>query len=299
MSEDDRTPKSTDAGTLLRRTHNLLLKTVPSGYPIARELSWVQRGVLLYRHLPGWSWDHDRRVLVAGSNTTEPHAALSRAMALPWMSHAILRVQGLSEQQLHDVAARAPDTAMLFSVDPVDDSRTWVMGPEHLRTGPDPLTCPRTVTDVRGMRVTITPGRLDESAVHLYHNGQCLALALAIARARPPMGIVVLAYETENGTGIQHAWADDGTSWYDVDGAHDPHEVRQALADGEFDEAGDDDGTCWHCYRHDELDLAAQETSLWIGRQHHVLATSMVKAVMAVGTTPSPYEPGYDPAKEI
>lgn len=145
----------------------------------------------------------------------------------------------------------------------------------------DLAPAPILVRDARGMNVALTPGVLDDNARHLYKNGQCLALALALARSRPDTGISVLAYEADDGrTAVQHAWAvAPNGALVDVDGENDRVIVEEMLANGEFYGAGDDEYTEWHDYGPDELDLAAEETCDWIGPQRYDLAATFAPDV--------------------
>lgn len=89
-----------------------------------------------------------------------------------------------------------------------------------------PAPPPRTVLDVGRRPVEVVPGRWDPRAEHVFSRGQCLALAVAVARStgRP------VAAHTMRDRGrevLRHCYAQlDGSTVLDASGAHDLRAVR-------------------------------------------------------------------------
>lgn len=126
---------------------------------------------------------------------------------------------------------------------------------------------PVKVRDARGMNVAVTPGVLDENAEHLYLNGQCLALATALAEDNGNWGVAVRLYD--DGALVAHAWAvdTDGTL-HDVRGAHDEQAIAEEL---------DEDEEIVH-YLPSMVPLVHAELAEAIGPQDLGLAQSFVPA---------------------
>lgn len=124
-------------------------------------------------------------------------------------------------------------------------------------------------TSAPGMSVSITPGVVDESADFLYKNGQCVALATAIAQDRG-WGVAVATYSDEGL--VKHAWAvDESGALWDVDGSHDRAAIEEALDEDEEIEV----------YRPQEVALLAEELEGRIGQQDVPLARTFVPAVLS------------------
>lgn len=132
---------------------------------------------------------------------------------------------------------------------------------------------PVTVTDAYGMRVAVTPGRLDDDADYVFMNGQCVGMAVALAEDRG-WGVAVHTY-TDEGL-VKHAYAVDehGTFW-DVRGENDPVIVAEGL----------DEDDQLDYYRPSEVRFVLEETEDEdrVGHQNVELARTFVPAVLDLG----------------
>lgn len=160
-------------------------------------------------------------------------------------------------------------------------------GPGHTCARPDFTPGePVTRTTARGLSVKVTPGVVDENADLLYKNGQCVAMARAIAEERG-WGVAVATY-SEEGL-VKHAWAVDenGTFW-DVQG-----ENGRDLIEEEMD---DDEEIA--VYRSDELDSLEEDLEGKIGPQDVPLARTFVKNLLDGNTWLSDDWTGHQEARD-
>ena len=127
------------------------------------------------------------------------------------------------------------------------------------------------VLDARGGTVRLRPGVLDADADYAFKNGQCLAMAYAIARDRGWGVAVATYYDDHVGSLVRHAWASgpDG-AFYDVRGEHDPVIVEEELDPDEEIET----------YRPEEIDLALEDHRDGMNRQDVETAALFVPAVL-------------------
>lgn len=91
----------------------------------------------------------------------------------------------------------------------------------------DTAPAPRVVLDVDRHPVRVVPGRWDAAAEHVFSRGQCLALAVAVARStgRP---VAAHTMRERSGEVLRHCYAhlDGRGTVLDVSGAHDLRAVR-------------------------------------------------------------------------
>jgi hypothetical protein len=81
--------------------------------PSRRQKLWIGK------RLSDWSWAERNSVLVAPRIVTEQQLDDLVSMThLPYAQRAVLRIQGLTLEQLTHVGQRAPRTALLIHVDP-------------------------------------------------------------------------------------------------------------------------------------------------------------------------------------
>lgn len=79
----------------------------------------------LLNHLEGWSWDGSSGALVAPRNLTDQQINnLATATSLPYMSRAVLYLQGLTPEQGRQLRAKAASSILLFHLDPATKSST-------------------------------------------------------------------------------------------------------------------------------------------------------------------------------
>lgn len=77
-----------------------------------RQKQWVSS------HLSSWSWDSTTGALQAPGKVTQDQLdELIDVTCLPYVQRAVVRVQGLCQEQVNYVADRAPRTALLILVD--------------------------------------------------------------------------------------------------------------------------------------------------------------------------------------
>lgn len=77
-----------------------------------RQKQWVSN------HLSSWSWDGATGALQAPPKVTQDQLdELVDVTTLPYVQRAVVRVQGLCQEQVRYVADRAPRTAVLILVD--------------------------------------------------------------------------------------------------------------------------------------------------------------------------------------
>jgi hypothetical protein len=81
----------------------------------------------LANHLPAWSWDSVTGALQAPAKTTRRQLDdLVEVTGLPYVQRAVLKVQGLSIEQIEYVAESASKTALFVLVDPLLKSQQGV-----------------------------------------------------------------------------------------------------------------------------------------------------------------------------
>ena len=125
-----------------------------------------------------------------------------------------------------------------------------------------------TLTTAYGEQVTITPGIITPDADRLFMEGQCVAMAVAIAQHHD-WGLVVSRDACNR---IRHAWADDGQgSYWDVRGDNDALGVEEDEAEYE--------GTLTRSPADAATDLLA-EAEATMGPQEVLLAKSMLPALV-------------------
>ncbi|WP_159599177.1 hypothetical protein [Agromyces humi] len=134
------------------------------------------------------------------------------------------------------------------------------------------------------MKVGVTPGVLDDDADFAFKNGQCVAFAQAVVRHLDLEGVTVY-YRTDEQT-IIHAFATDGSRYFDVTGEVDIDEWEQdCFPDAGLEDDADDDlfddGIGWDRYELDSdetLDINHGEWSNGLATQNFDLAATMMNA---------------------
>jgi hypothetical protein len=104
-----------------RKARKRALETEASraSHPGAHSLSRKQKR-WISNHLPAWSWGSGTDTLQAPVQTTRQELdELVEVTRLPYVQRAVLRIQGLSLEQIEYVAERAPRTILLILVDPL------------------------------------------------------------------------------------------------------------------------------------------------------------------------------------
>lgn len=110
-----------DKRRVTRKARKRALETqaARTALPAAHRLSRRQKQWLL-AHLPGWSLGGSADALQAPEQITrEQLDELVEATRLPYVQRAVLKVQGLSAEQVSYVAERAPKTVRFVLVDPL------------------------------------------------------------------------------------------------------------------------------------------------------------------------------------
>lgn len=81
----------------------------------------------LANHLPAWSWDASTGALQAPRHTNQQQLDdLVEVTGLPYVQRAVLKVQGLSVEQIEYIAEHAPKTALFILVDPLMKSQQTI-----------------------------------------------------------------------------------------------------------------------------------------------------------------------------
>lgn len=106
-----------------------------------RQKKWIGN------HLPAWSWDASTGALQAPAQTTQRQLdELVEVAHLPYVQRAVVKVQGLSLEQIGYVAEHTPKTALFVLVDPVRKSQQTIgVAPHPVK---DPGADPRDSTRI-------------------------------------------------------------------------------------------------------------------------------------------------------
>jgi hypothetical protein len=113
------------------RRRALELELTRTAHPGVHRLTRRQKQWLA-GHLPGWSWSASGDALGAPKAATQAQLdELAAATRLPYVRRAVLKVQGLSLEQLQHVAERAPLTMRLVLVDPLTGGQRTVRVPRR------------------------------------------------------------------------------------------------------------------------------------------------------------------------
>lgn len=114
-----------------RKARRRALETQSSraSHPGVHELSRRQKQ-WIGRHLQDWSWDVSTGALQAPKQRTQQQLdELVEVTRLPYVQRALLKVQGLSLEEIGYVAERAPRTALFVLVDPLTTSQRTIRVP--------------------------------------------------------------------------------------------------------------------------------------------------------------------------
>ncbi|MDQ0618096.1 hypothetical protein [Arthrobacter globiformis] len=100
-----------------------------TSHPGVHSLSRCQKK-WIGNHLPAWSWDASTGALQAPAKATVRQLGqLVEVTRLPYVQRAVLKVQGLSIEQIEYVAERASRTALFILVDPVMKTQQTIRVP--------------------------------------------------------------------------------------------------------------------------------------------------------------------------
>jgi hypothetical protein len=89
-----------------------------------RQKKWIGN------HLSAWSWDASTGALQAPAKTIPRQLDdLAEVTGLPYVQRAVLKVQGLSMEQIEYVAERASRTALFILVDPLMKTQQTIRVP--------------------------------------------------------------------------------------------------------------------------------------------------------------------------
>jgi hypothetical protein len=103
-----------------------------TSHPRVQSLS-RRRKKWIGNHLSAWSWDASTGALQAPARATQRQLdERVEVTRLPYVQRALVKVQGVSLEQIVYVAERAPKTALFVRVDPVRKSQQTIRV-AHLR----------------------------------------------------------------------------------------------------------------------------------------------------------------------